>query len=167
MDREKNIEIYSAPGKKLRDKLFTGKLDAPTIPPELISRMEDTLDALKADFRDWVSDDVARLRSVLARIRKMQGANEDTVNEVREIALNLKNLGGTFDFPLISSISISLLNYSANKKVLGPLDLGVFQTHLESMLLVFREDMTGDGSGAGEKLLANLGALVKKAKTTR
>lgn len=167
MERDQNIEIYAAPAKKLRDRLFTGNGDAPSVPLDLVSRMEEKLVALNADFHEWVSDDVARARLVLAQIRKMQGAKQETVTEVRDIALNLKNLGGTFNFPLISAIAVSLLNYSANKKILGPMDLVVFQTHLEAMLLVFREDLTGDGGIAGKKLLANLAALVEKAKAAR
>jgi hypothetical protein len=167
MNPYKSIEVFPTPARKLREKLSTGQPSAPSIPPGMVARMENSLVALKADYKDWVADYIDRLQKFLVAIRKNAGAEDKIIREIAEIALNLKNLGSTFGFTLISTISISLVNYCANKKSFDAFDASVIQTHLESLLLVFRESITGDGGPIGTELMANLAARVNKAMIPR
>jgi len=82
MNPDKNIGVFQAPAKKLREKLSTGKPAAPSIPPGLVTRMKNSLVALKADYKDWVADDIDRLQKIPVAIHINAGADDKIIRDI-------------------------------------------------------------------------------------
>lgn len=161
------VEVFRPPAKRVRAKLYTGDGDAPAIAPALVQRMQQTLDRLRDDYRTWFAEDIERLRQVLEVLRNDTGSVEDLLQEIAATSVSLKSLGATFGCPLVSVIAASLGDFAALCKTPSPLDHNVIETHIESLVVVLREDIEGDGGEIGKELVANLGQLIEKANQRR
>jgi hypothetical protein len=134
-----------------------GRLGA--LDPSAIAKAEAALKSLSGNFAQWLSDEIAKLEAARQAIRA-EGLNDQTLENLYVRAHDLKGLGTTYGFPLITRIAASLcvLTDDAEKRTRAPIAL--VDAHIDAIRAAVREDMKTDEHPVGRALADELEARV-------
>ncbi|NJM91439.1 MAG: hypothetical protein HC861_01085 [Rhodospirillaceae bacterium] len=139
----------------------------------MLKRLEDRLrEIAPAEFRRMESEATAVTASLVGAfhdnfkgsLRSMDGliAHPDYWNalwrrQLYRLSHDLKGLGGTFNYQLITIIGESLCALIADEDLPNDRFLQRYVTaHVAALQAILQFDMSGDGGGEGERLLATL-----------
>ncbi|MEM6683497.1 MAG: Hpt domain-containing protein [Pseudomonadota bacterium] len=118
----------------------------------------DTDEQLVQYYLDWTEDAIQELAG---HIQTAHTAPEsDTVQKIYEITHNIKGMGTSFGFPLMTEAGRSLCGYLRARGDKAP-DHSVLDAHLKSFRLVLTKRMMGDGGAVGRDLVGRLNQLVE------
>lgn len=147
-----------------RLKMKVGSGDGPIkIDPEAIKRAEKALESLADDFDDWLSENLQQLRDALTVVRAQGGDTEDNRHAFYTATHDLKGLGSTLGYPLVSRISGSLSRLI--ESVDGPLapHMQTITSHVNAITAVVAQSAQGNDDALGTQLAGELEDLVNKA----
>lgn len=124
-----------------------------------IARAEEALKAMSAQFGQWLLDEVAKLDQAQADIRA-QGYTPETAEALYFRAHDLKGLGATYEYPLVTRIAGSLCRMldNADRRMQAPLD--VVDAHIDAIRAVVRDQIKTDEHPTGRDLAETLEARV-------
>lgn len=124
-----------------------------------IARAEEALKAMSAQFGQWLNDEVAKLDKAQADIRA-QGYTPETAEALYFRAHDLKGLGATYEYPLVTRIAASLCRMldDAEKRMKAPLP--VVDAHIDAIKAVVRDKIQTDDHPVGRDLAETLEARV-------
>ena len=148
MSQQNPVTQPPAPRLKLGGRL--GALD-----PSAIAKAEAALKSLSGNFAQWLSDEIAKLDAARQRVRE-DGVNPETMETLYLRAHDLKGLGTTYEFPLITRIGGSLCRLIDDKDKRLGVDLGLVDAHIEAIKTAVREDIKTEEQPAGQALLEDL-----------
>ena len=126
--------------------------------PAEFRRMESaaanaTIDLLAA-FRDNFS---ATLRAIASLLAAPNYADAMWRGRLHRLAHDLRGLGGTFDYALITAIGSSLCSLIEHRDLPGdPRLQRHIAAHAAALQAILQFDLKGDGGGHGQELLATL-----------
>ncbi len=144
-------QIFAAP-TTLRDRLGPrfGRID-----PDAIAKAEAALKGLSSQFGQWLQDEVSKLEAAREAIRA-QGSTPATVDQLFTHAHDLKGLGATYEFPLVTRIAGSLC------KLLGDGDgrmntpLPLIDAHVNGIRAAVRDNIRDSDNPLGQALASEL-----------
>ncbi len=124
-----------------------------------IARAEEALKAMSAQFGQWLNDEVAKLDTAQSDIRA-QGYTPATAEALYFRAHDLKGLGTTYEYPLVTRIAASLCRMldDAEKRMQAPLP--VVDAHIDAIKAVVRDGIQTDDHPVGRDLVETLEARV-------
>lgn len=122
-----------------------------------IARAEEALKAMSAQFGQWLDDEVVKLDKAQADIRS-QGYTPETAEALYFRAHDLKGLGTTYEYPLVTRIAASLCRMldDADKRMQAP--LAVIDAHVDAIKAVVRDKIQTDEHPVGRDLVETLEA---------
>ena len=122
-----------------------------------IARAEEALKAMSAQFGQWLNDEVVRLDKAQSDIRS-QGYTPETAEALYFRAHDLKGLGTTYEYPLVTRIAASLCRMldDADKRMQAP--LAVVDAHIDAIKAVVRDKIQTDDHPVGRELVETLEA---------
>ena len=122
-----------------------------------IARAEEALKAMSAQFGQWLNDEVVRLDKAQSDIRS-QGYTPETAEALYFRAHDLKGLGTTYEYPLVTRIAASLCRMldDADKRMQAP--LAVVDAHIDAIKAVVRDKIQTDDHPVGRDLFETLEA---------
>jgi len=122
-----------------------------------IARAEEALKAMSAQFGQWLNDEVVRLDKAQSDIRS-QGYTPETAEALYFRAHDLKGLGTTYEYPLVTRIAASLCRMldDADKRMQAP--LAVVDAHIDAIKAVVRDKIQTDDHPVGRDLVETLEA---------
>ncbi len=122
-----------------------------------IARAEEALKAMSAQFGQWLNDEVVRLDKAQSDIRS-QGYTPETAEALYFRAHDLKGLGTTYEYPLVTRIAASLCRMldNADKRMQAP--LAVVDAHIDAIKAVVRDKIQTDDHPVGRDLVETLEA---------
>lgn len=122
-----------------------------------IARAEEALKAMSAQFGQWLNDEVVKLDKAQADIRS-QGYTPETAEALYFRAHDLKGLGTTYEYPLVTRIAASLCRMldDADKRMQAP--LAVVDAHIDAIKAVVRDKIQTDEHPVGRDLVETLEA---------
>lgn len=122
-----------------------------------IARAEEALKAMSAQFGQWLNDEVVRLDKAQSDIRS-QGYTPETAEALYFRAHDLKGLGTTYEYPLVTRIAASLCRKldDADKRMQAP--LAVVDAHIDAIKAVVRDKIQTDDHPVGRDLVETLEA---------
>ena len=122
MAKSGDVEMISVPN------LLQAKVGGPISQGDLhmIQKAEEALKDLRADFSNWLEEEVAKLETVAKDVRA-QGLNSEAGEQLFVRAHDLRGLGTTYEFPIITRLAGSLTKLIDNeeKRVSAPLPLAL------------------------------------------
>ncbi|MDA1089961.1 MAG: Hpt domain-containing protein [Proteobacteria bacterium] len=148
------------PDRQLGDKV--GKTGGPT-PEQAILRALNATENLSEAYQGWAVDDLQDLWRAFQESASDEGAE---VRKMFNIAHEVRGQGGSFGFPLITSISDSLCKVLEPRTSLTRRDMEVIRIHILAMKAVFHQGLKGDSGNAGKvghELPQLLAALRKRS----
>jgi len=147
------------PPNRLREKL--GELDGPD-PEFLIARIEAGIAELKDRYVSWANADLTALYDALDAARSHLGNRQDHMDQMQEIAHNMRGQAGTFDYPLITEIGSSLCAFVDSAVKFGDDELEAVELHVQAIHSVIGGKVEGHGNAQAREMLAGLSAVSAK-----
>ena len=136
-----------------------GRLGA--IDPAAIAKAEAALMSLSANFSQWLADEIAKLEASRAQV-KTAGMTVETMENLYLRAHDLKGLGTTYGYQLITRIAGSLCRMidDREKRLAAPLDL--IDAHIDAIKAAVRDEIKSDEHPVGRILVQELERRVKE-----
>ena len=140
-------EIIQAPNS-LRQKLgprFTG-VDAAAI-----ARAEAALKGLSSQFGQWLQEEIAKLEAA-RHVIHMEGVDARSMDDLYMHAHDLKGLGGTYEYPLITRVAGSLCKLldGSKERIAAPLFL--VDAHIDAIRAIVRDEIRDPAHPVGGAL---------------
>ncbi|AQR61448.1 Hpt domain-containing protein [Brevundimonas sp. LM2] len=151
-----NPAQVTSPPNLLRAKVgggFSG------INADAIARAEEALKAMSGQFGQWLQDEVTKLDAAQARIRA-EGYDAQTAEGLYFRAHDLKGLGATYQYPLVTRLAGSLCRLMDDpiKRMEAPMLL--IDAHIDAIRAVVRDQIQTDDHPTGRVLAETLEAQV-------
>jgi hypothetical protein len=129
-----------------------------------IAKAEAALKAMSSQFGQWLQDEITKLDAAQAGIRA-KGLNAETAEELYFRAHDLKGLGATYQYPLVTRLAGSLCRLldEPGKRAEAPLML--LDAHIDAIRAVVRDEIQTDEHPTGRVLAETLEARVSAFRT--
>jgi hypothetical protein len=141
-----------APPTALRDRLGPrfGKIN-----PDAIAKAEAALKGLSSQFSQWLQDEIAKLENARDVIRTT-GANQFTLDALYGHAHDLKGLGTTYEYPIVTRIAGSLCKLlgEGDTRLAAPMPL--VNAHVDAIRAAFRDQVKDADTPVGAALVGEL-----------
>lgn len=124
-----------------------------------IAKAEAALKAMSAQFGQWLQEEIVKLDQAQADIRA-KGYTPETAEALYFRAHDLKGLGATYQYPLVTRIAGSLcrLMDDGEKRMLAP--VAILDAHIDAIRAVVRDEIQTDEHPVGRELAETLEARV-------
>ncbi len=156
MSEPKSGQMIQAPNA-LRLKVGGGRLGA--IDPAAIAKAEAALKSLSGNFTQWLNDEIAKLEGARQTVRT-EGPTVDNMESLYLRAHDLKGLGATYGFPLITRIAGLLCRLIDDKSKRLQAPMGLIDAHIDAIKTAARDDIKTEDHPIGQALIQDLEARV-------
>jgi len=129
------------------------------IDPSAVARAEAALAAMSVNFDEWLKIEITRMEGAMSDVQ-IQGRTEGNMEALYHRAHDLKGLGATYGFPIISQIAGTLCRLidSADRRKSAPMSL--VAVHVEAIKAAARNGIRTDDDPVGKALVLELAATV-------
>lgn len=137
-------------------------LKPPLFDEGALARAEAALRGMSASFQPWLEEEVAKVQD--ARLAAAQtGWSHDALARLLSAAHDVKGLGGTYDYPLVTQIAASLcrLIETESGKAAAGRDSSLTEAHVDALRAAVRDQIKTDADPVGRTLLRALEARVE------
>lgn len=118
-----------------------------------IAKAEAALKSLSGNFAQWLNDEIVKLEAARQDVRA-QGLNAETVETLYLRAHDLKGLGSTYEFPLITRLAASLCRLIDEPATRLAAPMFLVDAHIDAIKACVRDDIKVDTHPVG-KVLTN------------
>ena len=124
-----------------------------------IAKAEQALQAMSSQFGQWLQDEIVKLDKAQADIRA-SGYSAETAEALYFRAHDLKGLGTTYQYPLVTRLAGSLCKLLDDpaKRTAAPVVL--LDAHIDAIKAVVRDEIQTDDHPVGKILAETLEARV-------
>lgn len=124
-----------------------------------IARAEEALKAMSTQFGQWLQDEIDKLDKAQADIRA-KGYTPETAEALYYRAHDLKGLGATYQYPLVTRMAASLCKMLDDpaKRMAAP--VMILDAHVDAIRAVVRDGIQTDDHPTGRVLAQALEARV-------
>lgn len=124
-----------------------------------IAKAEEALKAMSSQFGQWLHDEIVKLEQAQAAIRN-NGYTPETAEALYFRAHDLKGLGSTYQYPIVTRLAGSLCKLldDQNKRMAAPAIL--LDAHIDAIRAVVRDQIQTDEHPTGRILAETLEARV-------
>lgn len=124
--------------------------------PDEAVKLEAVVEKSSDNFAKQVAAKLKVLRESLAALSDDTAPHMALIERVASDALEIKGLGGTFKFPLLTQIAKSLHDYAAQIKEPNVWHGVIFAHHIDALYVVLAQRITGLGGKVEAELLKAL-----------
>ena len=153
-------QMIQAPNA-LKSKMGFGRF---TLDADAVARAEAALKNLSGQFAQWMDDELTKLDAARAEIRA-KGMTPESSEALYMRAHDLKGLGATYEFPLVTRIAASLCKLIDSPDTRTKAPLYLLDAHIDAIKAVVRGDIKTDehpvGKAVAEELEAKTRAYLK------
>ena len=140
------------PSNNLKLKVGGGRF---SLDADSIARAEAALKSLSSQFAQWMQDELTKLDGARAEIRA-RGMTPETSEALYMRAHDLKGLGATYEFPLVTRIAASLCRLIDEPKTRTLAPMGLVDAHIDAIKAVVRDDIKSDDHPIGRAIAVEL-----------
>jgi hypothetical protein len=144
--------MFQAPNA-LRLKVGGGRLGA--IDPAAIAKAEAALKNRSGNFTQWLNDEIAKLEAARQTVRA-EGITAENMESLYLRAHDLKGLGATYGFPLITRIAGLLCRLIDDKSKRLQAPVGLIDAHIDAIKAAARDDIKTEDHPVGKILVQEL-----------
>lgn len=149
---------FITPPNRLKAKLG-GRLTA--FDASAIARAEAALASMSDQFGGWLADELVKLEAAHAEIGKA-GSGEKELEEFYRRAHDLKGLGTTYGFPIVSQFAASLCKLIDSPEGRAKAPRQVLDGHVGAIVASVKQNIKDSTHPIGQALLLELQAQVNK-----
>lgn len=126
---------------------------------DAIAKAEEALKAMSSQFSQWLADEVAKLDKAQADIRE-KGYTPETAEALYFRAHDLKGLGTTYEYPLVTRIAGSLCRMLDDPASRMTAPIVILDAHIDAIRAVVRDEIKTEDHPTGRVLAETLEAKV-------
>lgn len=142
----------------LRDRVSIGRKGG--IDPAMIAKAEAAMKSLAGNFSQWLNDEITKLEIARATIQA-DGLSPDNMEALYLRAHDLKGLGATYGFPLVSRIGGLLCRLIEDKAQRLQAPMALVDAHILAIKAAVRDDITSEDHPVGKILVQELEGRIK------
>jgi hypothetical protein len=158
LNQSKFGQTIQAPNA-LRLRVGGGRMGG--IDPAAIAKAEAALKSLSGNFAQWLNDEIAKLERVRAAVRS-EGPSLENMESLYLRAHDLKGLGATYGFPLITRIAGLLCRLIDDKSKRLEAPMGLIDAHIDAIKAAVRDGIKTDEHPVGKILVQELESRIQK-----
>ena len=132
------------------------------IDPSAIAKAEAALKSLSGNFAQWLSEEVIKLDAARQLVHD-DGVTAETMETLYLRAHDLKGLGATYEFPLITRIGASLCRLIDDNDKRLTVSLPLVDAHIDAIKAAVRDSIKTDDHPVGRILIEELERKVAAA----
>ncbi len=155
MSDNSTVQVIQSPNS-LRMKVG-GRLGG--IDASAIAKAEAALKSLSGNFAEWLADEVSKLEKSRERIQN-EGVNRETAESLYMRAHDLKGLGATYEFPLVTRIAGSLCRLIDDPETREKAPMFLVDAHIDAIKAAVRDGIKTDTHPMGRMLAEALESQV-------
>jgi chemotaxis protein histidine kinase CheA len=116
-----------------------------------VAKAEAALKSLSSQFAQWMQDELTKLEIARSAIHS-QGLTQQTADQLYTHAHDLKGLGATYEFPIVTRIAGSLCKAieTPDLRLKAPVEL--LDAHVDAIKAAVRDDVRDENSPQGRGL---------------
>ena len=157
MSESKPGQMFPAPNA-LRLKVGGGRLG--TIDPAAIAKAEAALKSLSGNFAQWLNDEITKLEGSRQTIRA-EGVTTENMESLYLRAHDLKGLGATYGFPLITRVAGLLCRLIDDKSKRLEAPMSLVDAHIDAITAAARDDIRDEDHPVGRMFVQDLESQLK------
>lgn len=162
---ENDVWCFSLPNS-LRDKVGgSWGVGTPVLPEAILEEAEACLQRQALDFTPWAKDYLAALGDLCNDAMAAPNRRIFQFAEINRLAHELRGLGSTFGYPLISTFGKMLYDGTREKCAVTDNRVEIVRAHVDAMRAVIRERIAGDGGEVGVELRTTLETAIERYQT--
>ena len=125
-----------------------------------IAKAEEALRAMSDQFGQWLQDEIDKMDAAWAAIQA-QGLTAETAEGLYFRAHDLKGLGGTYQYPLVTRLAASMCRLldEPDKRLAAPKSL--LEAHVNAIRAVVRDKIQTEDHPVGRALAEELETQVR------
>jgi len=131
------------------------------IDPAALAKAEAALKGLSDNFGQWMEDELTKLASARERIRS-EGYNAETAESLYFRAHDLKGLGATYGFPLVTRIAGSLCRLTDDPATRLRAPIFLLDAHIDAINASVRGKICDVDHPVGKTLVEELERRVRE-----
>ena len=158
MSEPKTGQMIQAPSA-LRLKVGGGRLGA--IDPAAIAKAEAALKSLSGNFTQWLNDEINKLEAARVTVRA-EGPTVENMESLYLRAHDLKGLGATYGFPLITRIAGLLCRLIDDKSKRLQAPGALIDAHIDAIKAAARDDIKSEDHPVGKILVQELEGRIQE-----
>jgi hypothetical protein len=120
-----------------------------------VQAAEAAVKDMAAEFAQWLAQDVVKLDAAYARI-KAEGLTAETLGQLYMRAHDLKSLGGTCDYPIVTRLANTLCELIDDEERPVELQMGLVGDHIDAIRVVVAKGVRTEDEPLGRQLLEEL-----------
>ncbi|MBI1187002.1 MAG: Hpt domain-containing protein [Alphaproteobacteria bacterium] len=126
-----------------------------------VARAEAALDALGPSFRDWISDEIAKVQAARTAAENA-GWRDEALAMLFEAAHDAKGLAATYGYPYVTRLAASLcrLIETPEGKTAARATPAFVIAHTDAMRAAVRDEIKTDDSASARVLIETLEARI-------
>jgi len=137
-------------------------VDAPSL-EEFLTEADEIVEEMEEIFPVKARADLTTMQELLQKVGA-DGSGSEEVTRIREIAHDLKGMGGSFGYQLITEICGSLNKYLSKLEEAEQFpNPKIILAHLAATDTILTEAIKGDGGESGGKVVGRLQDIVEVA----
>ena len=136
-----------------------GRLGA--IDPAAIAKAEAALKSLSGNFAEWLADEVAKLDASRQRVRA-EGLTAEAAENLYLRAHDLKGLGATYDYPIVTRIAGSLCKLIDDPEMRAEAPMALVDAHIDGIKAAVKGHIQTDTHPVGSALVSELERQVRE-----
>jgi hypothetical protein len=124
-----------------------------------IAKAEEALKAMSAQFGQWLQDEITKLDAAQTAIRT-QGLTQETAEGLYFRAHDLKGLGSTYQYPIVTRMAGSLCKLLDDPAKRTEAPIVLLDAHIDAIKAVVRDEIQTEEHPVGRELAETLEARV-------
>jgi chemotaxis protein histidine kinase CheA len=139
------------------------QLAHPVFSEEALARADKTLEAMSGSFEKWLDADMAKLHA--ARLQATEaGWTDIALDAIWRAAHDLKGMGGTYGYPLVTQLAASLCRLTETEagKSAARANPALVDAHVDGLRAALRDQVTSDAHPVGRALVQTLESKVRQ-----
>ncbi|SDE61374.1 MULTISPECIES: hypothetical protein [Kordiimonas] len=113
---------------------------------------------LVGQFLEWTGNAVVEMRGIVDAMPERDAAEGETASRLYDLSHNIKGMGSSFDFNLMTTVGTSLCVYI--KKLEGEMSRRVVDAHVRAFEVILANKIKGDGGEKGAALESRLTTII-------
>ncbi len=149
---------------RLREKVGgAGLNERGMLPLDTLDEADDILQRNSFEFHDWALDYLSVMSRICDKALELpEQRRRKPFEKINEIAHELRGQGGTFGYPLITAVGKMLYEITGFSCSVDETAIRIVKAHIDTMRVVFRDKVTGDGEEVGRELMKALIQVIRK-----
>ncbi|MBX3455360.1 hypothetical protein [Ferrovibrio sp.] len=149
------------PPQDLRNKAVNFKTGvAVQLTEDIASKLEAAIAANGDTFAMEILDKLKTMRTTIAGVGPDSIARMFMLPAIGELAFEIKGMGGTFGYPLLTRLAKSLHDFIRGLSMPSDAQFEVIRIHVDAMYILLAQHVTGQGGASESEMLAMLNRAI-------